>query len=87
MLGGDGTGENWINVQHSETGLTPLAVAVVHGYREFVTRFLQTGANPLLQARNGKDCLKWAHEYNRTEVNFSCFYKNTLSVFLRSYKT
>lgn len=60
-------------MQHSGTGLTPLAVAVVHGYRGFVTRFLKTGANPLIQARNGKDCLKWAHEYNRTEVNRPVF--------------
>lgn len=74
-------------MQHSGTGLTPLAVAVVHGYREFVARFLKTGADPLIEARNGKNCLKWAHEYNRTEVNFSCFFKNSHITFFRSYKT
>eukprot|EP00210_Caulerpa_lentillifera_P003156 g3015.t1 len=69
LTGGGGHDmDSWINIQHSATGLTPLAVAVIHGYGEFVTKFLKRGANPLIKAHNGKDCLKWAHDYNRTEI-------------------
>ena len=69
----------FLNLQHSGTGLTPLAVAVIHGYQTVVDYFLKHGADPTIRTTNGYDCFKWADEYHRDAVrHFSLFYPTPL---------
>ncbi|CAI9275397.1 unnamed protein product [Lactuca saligna] len=62
-------GENFLNFQHSVTGVTPLMVFARKGRVGDMCMLLSLGANCHLQDKEGKTALAWAQHENQNETS------------------